>query len=353
MANEARTNHALVLTTLNSPFEKKVLPVTPPGPNEVTIQNYAVGINSVDAAIPLLGTSLLPYLQLPCVVGCDVAGVVVDVGHEMERFKPGDRVVGYAAGTLPIGNRPSEGGFQNFTVLRDHLTAVIPSSLPYADAVALSPLCFSTAAYGLFHHSFLGLSLPGGNAAAPKNGKAIVITSGASSVGANAIQLAVAAGYEVYSTASPSNFDLVRSLGATAVFDYHQSNSAAEIVAALKGKEVVGGFSINSGGVAICAEVINNSNSRKFIADAGPPPSTGYPEGITSKFIDLLDVGNPDDVVGKVYRDFLPQALSTGLFRPAPNPEVVGRSLEDIQEAVNNRLKGVSAVKPVVIVKED
>ncbi|KAI0973220.1 GroES-like protein [Xylaria arbuscula] len=343
----APANRALVLNAVNTPLELKALPYTQPGPNELVLRNGAFAINSVDAAITLLGSSLLPYLQLPCVVGEDIAGEVVEVGSQVSRFRIGDRVLAYAAGTLPCGNRVPEGGFQDFTVVREHLTALLPTSLAYEQACVL-PLCFSSAAYGLFHHDFLALTLPSVPAAKPTTSRAVVITSGASSVGANAVQLAVAAGYEVYATASPANFDLVRGLGATAVFDYHDANCAADIIAALRGKEVVGAMSINPGGVAICAEILNNTNSTKFIADAGPPPPSGYPEGITSKFIDLLDVGDPEAIVGKLFRDFLSQALSADSFQAAPKPQIVGRGLESVQEAVDARLKGVSAIKPVI-----
>ncbi|KAI1127800.1 GroES-like protein [Nemania abortiva] len=348
MASEVPTNRAAVLTATNSLFELKTLPYTPPGPNQLLVRNHAVAINTVDAAIPLFGTALLPYLRLPCVVGCDLAGEVVEVGSGVDRFHVGDRVLAYAAGTLPCGNTPSEGAFQNYTIVREHLTAPLPSSISYERACVV-PICLSTATYGLFHSQFLGLSLPTAPSASP-TGQAVLITSGASSVGANAIQLAVAAGYEVYSTASPANFELVRNLGASRVFDYHEDSCAKDIASALQGKKLVGCLSINPGGVAICAEVINNTDSIKFIADAGPPPPTGYPEGIESKFIDLLDVGNPDAVVGEVFRDYLPKALSTGLFTPAPGPHIVGHGLDAVQEAVDNRLKGVSAVKPVLII---
>ncbi len=45
------------------------------------------------------------------------------------------------------------------------------------------------------------------------------------SVGSNAIQLAVAAGYEVITTSSPRNFDYVKKLGASQVFDYNSKTS--------------------------------------------------------------------------------------------------------------------------------
>jgi NADPH:quinone reductase-like Zn-dependent oxidoreductase len=41
-------------------------------------------------------------------------------------------------------------------------------------------------------------------------GKTLLVWGGSTSVGSNAIQLGVAAGYEVVTTASPKNFDYVR-----------------------------------------------------------------------------------------------------------------------------------------------
>lgn len=45
-------------------------------------------------------------------------------------------------------------------------------------------------------------------------------------MGAYAIQLAKLSGYTVVTTASPSNFDYVKSLGADVVIDYHDAEKA-------------------------------------------------------------------------------------------------------------------------------
>ncbi|KAI1140105.1 GroES-like protein [Hypoxylon sp. FL0543] len=342
----APTNRAAFLTAAKAPLEVKEAPYTPPGPRELVVKTRAVAINLVDPYKQLLGDALLPYIKWPCVQGEDVAGDVLEVGSDVTRFKVGDRVISYPAGTLPFGNRPAEGGYQLYTVVREHLTAKIPESLTYERGSVL-PLCFTTAAYGLFHKDFLGLDLPTCPTARPK-GEAVVITSGASSVGANAVQLAAAAGYEVYSTASPKNFDLVGRLGASGVFDYHEDDVADKIIAALKGKKVAGALTINPGGVAISGKVLDNTDGVKSIADAGPPPPEGYPKGIKSRFIDLLDLSEPDSVIAEIFRNFLPQALAAGQFVPEPEPWVVGQGLESIQGAYDIRLKGVSAQKVVV-----
>ncbi|KAK2591237.1 hypothetical protein QQS21_011079 [Conoideocrella luteorostrata] len=348
MADGAPSNRAAFLATGNPkcPIELKDAPYTPPGPNELVVKNYAVAVNPVDVYKQIVGTALLPYVQYPCVQGSDLAGQVVEVGSAVSRFVVGDRVIAYAAGTLAFGNRTAEGAFQHYTVVRESLAAAIPASVSYNRACVL-PLCFGTAAYGLFHHDLLALDLPTVPAAAP-NDQWLVITSGASSVGTSAVQLAKAAGYEVLSTASPKNFDLVRRLGAREVFDYHDPGCADAVVSALEGKKLAGAMAINSGGDALCAHVLRSTDGVKFIASAGPPPQQGYPGDIKTKYIDILDLGDPDSVVSKIFRDFVPKALSFGVLVPEPEPCLVGHGLESLQQAYEIRRKGVSAQKIIL-----
>ncbi|KAI9876490.1 MAG: hypothetical protein M1830_006386, partial [Pleopsidium flavum] len=49
-----------------------------------------------------------------------------------------------------------------------------------------------------------------------------------------------------------------------------------------------------------------------------------------------------------VYEDFLPAALAQGKYIAAPEPHVVGKGLEHLQEAMELNKKGVSAKKVVV-----
>lgn len=106
----------------------------------------------------------------------------------------------------------------------------IPDSLSFAQAVVL-PLAVSTTCSGLYHPDYLGLPLPSATDAT-QTGQSILIWDGASSVGATTIQLAVASGLTVVTTASPPNHDFVKSLGAHVVLDY-QSVTVAEDIASV------------------------------------------------------------------------------------------------------------------------
>jgi NADPH:quinone reductase-like Zn-dependent oxidoreductase len=111
------------------------------------------------------------------------------------------------------------------------LTSPIPDSLSYEKAVVL-PLAISTAASGLYMKGFLNLPYPSKNAKAIN--KALLVNGASSSIGAVTVQLAVASGLKVIATASSSNFDFVKSLGATEVFDYKDKDIVDTLVLSLK-----------------------------------------------------------------------------------------------------------------------
>jgi len=105
--------------------------------------------------------------------------------------------------------------------------------MSYEDAAVL-PLALSTAACGLFQKDHLALNPP---SSTPKlTGQTLLIWGRSTRVGSNAIQLAVAAGYELISMPSPRNFDYVKGLGASQVFGYNSPTAVKDIVSALTGK---------------------------------------------------------------------------------------------------------------------
>jgi NADPH:quinone reductase-like Zn-dependent oxidoreductase len=64
----------------------------------------------------------------------------------------------------------------------------------------------------------------------------VLVYGGSSTSGTIAIQLLRLPGLNPITTYSPCNFDLVRSFGATAVFDYTDSNTAATIIPYIGGR---------------------------------------------------------------------------------------------------------------------
>jgi NADPH:quinone reductase-like Zn-dependent oxidoreductase len=286
----------------------------------------------------------------------------------------GARVLGHAVGIEKAHNRPAEGAFQLYTVLSSHMVSPIPEAMSY-EAASVLPLGLSTAACALFQKDFLGLqppSLDGGS-----TGRCVIVWGGSTSVGSNAIQLAVAAGYDVVTTASPRNFDYVKGLGAKGAFDYNSPTVIADMTRWLAGRTVAGAVAIGVGSTSACIDVLGHGQGERFIAVASPPTSlddvpTGAGRlgrlapaiarmltgnitlaikarrgGVRTKFIwGGALVGN--EVGPMIYETFLPRALAEGRYVAAPAAKVVGQGLEAIPTALDLHLKGVSASKLVV-----
>jgi NADPH:quinone reductase-like Zn-dependent oxidoreductase len=366
-------NAALWLNAKRAPFTVGAAPYTAPRADEIVIRVRAVAVNPMDRLQQSMGDIFTPWTTYPFVVGSDVAGEVVEVGTGVTRFAVGDRVVGYAAGSDKLRNRAAEGGFQHFVVLLAHMASPIPDAMPFEDAAVL-PLGLSTAACGMFQKDFLAMDTP---VAAMHSGKTLLVWGGSTSVGSNAIQLAVAAGYDVITTASPRNFAYVKRLGARAAFDYRSKTVIADVIRALQGREVAGALAIGVGSASACIDVLGACQGNRFVAMATPPTSfdavpagpgrlrhlapamarmiTGSialtiksrRRGVRSKMIwGSALIAN--EVGPMIFEAFLPAALAEARFVAAPSPTVVGAGLAQIPEALERQRLGVSAAKLVV-----
>lgn len=337
------SNTAAILTNQGQPFEIRLVDYISPGEDELVIKNHAIAINPVDGAMQKLGNNLFPWMKFPIICGSDVAGEVVEVGPNVTRFKIGDRVCGLAMGVPPPNGAKLSGAFQAFTLLNEVLAAPVPEDLPYENA-AVTPLGLSTAACGLYQKDYLNLVPP--SLSPNPTGKSLVIWGGSTCVGSNAIQLAVASGYEVITTASPKNFHYVKGLGAAHAFDYKSDTAGRDIIAALRGKIIAGALAIGQGSVQACYEIVASCEGNKFVASA-TPLNVDVPDGVRSKFIFGSDL--KDNEVGPmIWREFLPAALAQGRYRCVPEPDVVGSGLESIQEAIVIQSRGVSTKKVVL-----
>lgn len=365
------TNEAAYLTAAKAtPLEVKTAPYTKPGKGEIVIRNHAVAMNPLDYIKQGLGDFLYSWIKYPAILGSDVAGEIVEVGEDVTRFKIGDRVVGHSIGMAKAHNYPSHCGFQMYTVLLTRMTSHIPDGLGY-DQAAVMPLGLSTAACGLFQKDHLALPGPA-VPTAESTGQTLLIWGASTSVGSNAVQLAVAAGFEVIATASPHNFDYVRSLGAAEVFDYNSKTVVQDIQRAFKDRVTAGAMSIGHGSADPCLEILSKCTGRRFLSMVSyPMPATlpknfvvlqvavpfvgsmimlrtkSWRHGISTKFV-FGDTLVDNEVGPMMYERFLPQALAGGSFVAVPEAMVVGHGLEQIQHAVDVLKEGVSAKKVVV-----
>jgi NADPH:quinone reductase-like Zn-dependent oxidoreductase len=194
------------------------LPDPPVGPDTVLVRTHAAGVNPVDLGIRegrLAGA--FPH-HFPIIPGWELSGVVEAAGPAVDDWTPGIEVIAYVR-----RDDVQWGATADLVPVPERCLGPKPSSLSFAEAGAL-PLAGLTAHQALTWHLNLA------------EGDRVLITRGSGGVGTFAIQIAVALGAEVVTTASARKEGYVRSLGAAEVYDYTAgpiSEQLAELVDAL------------------------------------------------------------------------------------------------------------------------
>ncbi|WP_433274951.1 quinone oxidoreductase family protein [Pseudonocardia xinjiangensis] len=167
--------------------------VPTPGDGEVTIEVRAAAINPVDYKRFSGAMGADPSL-LPLAVGNELAGVVTAVGPSATgrdgALAVGDEVIAY----------PAPGAYAAAITLPAANVVHKPAQLPWAEASGIM-LTGATAVHTL---TVVGVTA----------GDTVLIHGGSGGVGQLAVQLAVAAGATVVTTASAQHDDLLRSYGA-------------------------------------------------------------------------------------------------------------------------------------------
>ncbi|KAK5746485.1 hypothetical protein LTR17_000865 [Elasticomyces elasticus] len=156
-------------------------------------------------------------------VGCDFSGIVTEIGSAVtSNIEVGDAIYGLVHGTK-VGCEDT-GAFAEYVVVKDGLFAKMPPNQTFEDAATWGAATV-TNILGLWQK--LGLPTPSQPA---KENFPILVYGGSSAMGMIAIQLAKLAGLYVVTTASPRNFELLKTeYGADAVFDYNDPSCAASI----------------------------------------------------------------------------------------------------------------------------
>jgi NADPH:quinone reductase-like Zn-dependent oxidoreductase len=169
-------------------------------PDEMLVQVYAAGLNPIDNIIPTGEFKPIIKLRLPATMGSDLAGVVVEVGSSVTRFKVGDAVF---ASLFDLG----AGSLAEFAAVPEHAAALKPANLDFVQAASI-PMVGLTSWQAFNERARL------------KPGQKVFVPAGAGGIGTFAIQLAKHLGAKVGTTTSTGNVDLVRSLGADEVVNY-------------------------------------------------------------------------------------------------------------------------------------
>lgn len=170
-----------------------------PAADELLVEVKASGISITDL---LLSTGGMPGMDhaLPHPIGIEYAGVVRARGAEVTDVAVGDRVVGIVDVSL------GSAGERLRVPARD--VATLPEALSFAEGAA-APIAYMTAHVVLHRQGAL------------RAGHRVLVTAAASGTGLALLQLARAAGAEVYGAVSgTAKLEAVRAAGAVAAFDH-------------------------------------------------------------------------------------------------------------------------------------
>lgn len=312
-------------------------------PSQILLKPQAWAINPADTFIQ--ESDALSFVTYPLVQGCDAAGIVISVGSAAAaRFKPNDRVLAFTLGSA-LGKNEM-GGFQEYVIVEAGLASHIPDFMSFAEG-SVFPLCVTTPSHGLFGKDYMALPTP--KAEPTSIGKSILIWGGSSAVGSNAIQLAKAAGFEVFSTASTRNFEYLRDLGASKTFDYSSETVIEDIVKELDQTNCAGIFQA-AGPVEPSLQIAGKVKGDIFVAAANLVPEDAVPQGVRAKMVWSTTLLTDNEIGPAIFENFLPKALAQRKYKVAPEPLVVGtKGLEGVQEGFDILKKGVSARKVVVV----
>lgn len=136
------------------------------GDNEVLVRVKATSINPIDYKLRSGSAKTRMPLELPAILGRDLAGEVVAAGRSVTGFPKGMRVMALANGT-----------YAELAVAKADVLAPIPDALDFAHAAAL-PLVVTTGAQLIER------------AVKPTQGQTVLVTGALGSVGRTAVHVA-------------------------------------------------------------------------------------------------------------------------------------------------------------------
>lgn len=178
-----------------------------PKENEVLIKVTAASVNSWDwdrvrGRPYILRFEGLTKPKYP-IIGCDVAGIVEQVGANVKRLKVGDQVFGDLSTS-------GWGGFAEYVCADENVLALKPKEMSFEDAAAIPQA-------GV-------LALQGLKKGGVKSGMKILINGAGGGVGTIGLQIAKHYGAEVTCVDKTEKLELLKNLGADNVIDYKSTD---------------------------------------------------------------------------------------------------------------------------------
>jgi alcohol dehydrogenase len=186
-----------------------------PEPDDVIVRVRATSLNYHD----IFTRRGMPGIKvpMPCIMGLDFAGDIVEVGARVEGFATGDRVLIDPVDRVGAGGLIGEmwhGGLAELARVPAHHLVPLPADVSY-EAAACLPVAYGTALRMMYTIGKV------------KAGDKVLILGASGGVGTCCVQLAKNAGCEVIAcTSSPEKLERLKGLGADVLIDYAKQDYA-------------------------------------------------------------------------------------------------------------------------------
>ncbi|KAJ5538651.1 chaperonin 10-like protein [Penicillium frequentans] len=342
----AREHEAAILPQKGGPFALGKRPTPEPGPNDVLIEVKAVALNPCDYYQRDYGMPPVPIY--PAIIGSDIAGIVAKLGSNVTTVPgPGSRVIAFASSFYQNGS-PDHGAFQKYTLAQSEAVTSLPESLSFEEG-AVFPMAVLTSLT-----AWTTVGIPLDTRYTPADKQAVLIWGASSSVGTFAVQSAKALGFTVYATASPKHHDLIKKLGAHAVFDYKASDVISQIVSAVKndGVKLHTAHCVVDGALQPTLDILKETKGDAHAKVAHSPLlPEGHPtlENTQIKFNSPpMDKAARGEHIKDVFHGWLKTGLQSGEVIPSPAIQVEDGGLGGVHAALDKLKSGVSGTKIVV-----
>lgn len=193
-----KTMQAILVNEYGGPAVMQVQTVERPQPqaDEVLVRIVYAAVIPLDYKIRNGWLQSVFPVSFPYIPGFYASGVVEEVGQSITEFKPGDRVFGSI-----------NAAYAEYGIAKEQELLAMPEHLTFEEAATIKAGA-ETAWKVLFTEGEL------------QSGQTVLLHAAAGGVGQFAVQLAKWKGAHVIATASTSNLDFVKSLGADQVIDY-------------------------------------------------------------------------------------------------------------------------------------
>lgn len=280
--------------------------------NHVLVKIHAASVNYGNLVL-LRGEPFLarvafglfkPKYTIP---GGDIAGIVEEVGKDVEQLQPGDEVFGDLSGC-------GWGAFAEYVSVPEHVLAKKPDNISFEEAAA-APMAAATALQGLRDKGKI------------QPGQKVLIHGASGGVGTFAVQIAKAFGAEVTGVCSTGNIDILKSIGADHIVDYKKENfiqnmQRYDLILGVNGHQSISVYkrALNPNGIFVHvggsgAQMFQAMTLGPFISMTGSKKMGSFLQRTNQKDLllikELLEAGKVRSIIDRYYKlNEVPEAFT-------------------------------------------